>query len=393
MTSQFLDRSGMVGGTGGPGAAGSMGQTGGPGVQAGMGIVEPLLNNPNQTIEQFALEVAYQGLVGATGGGGGIPSTVKEAQQVGVTMASMRLQLSEKVNAMENATEIITELRVRHSEFNIVLGKANSQVAYCAFRMGFYLLRLQGLRMQLNKRDWVDWAAKHVDFISKRSREKYMNIASLPAVESHFAYGVELLSEIGSYYSSLSEDDAELLGPDPTATLLKSKKFAPDAQHEDRKALLEAVIQVKKLERQKVCVDVDVMERFLKDHKPLTSEERKFLKELAELDKGAPQRHMEQFISEKIERKNFIPDPDQPVAFSEAVGASQGGSDDDGGSKKPKIPNIDMQVATLDESFDRYLSEDAEIPGSVDVEALERLASKALELVKKVKGTQQGNPQ
>ena len=54
---------------------------------------------------------------------------------------------------------------------------------------------------------------------------------------------------------------------------------------------------------------------------------------------------------------------------------------------------LSAQVATLDESFDRYLAQEAEIPGGVDVEALERLASKALELVKKFKKAQQSNPQ
>ena len=377
-----------TGGTGGPGAAGPTGQAGGTGRLEGSVAAELSLNNQNQTVEQFALEVAYQGLVGATGGGGGIPSNVEAARQQGITATSMRDKLFDKVAAMDKPTEIIAELKVRHDEFTIVEGKANSQVAYCAFRMGFYLLKLQSIRMQLNRRDWVEWSEKNVGFISKRSREKYMNIAGLPGAELHLVYGVELLSELGSWYSSLSEKDAGLLGNDPIAELLKTRRFSSRMSLEERRAFLEAVIQVRKLERQGIIIALNLMERFLKDHKPLNSDERKFLKGLAK-DKDAPQLHMERFIAEKRDRKKFIPEP----APAEPNVDHEGAADDDGVSKNPTIPNIDVQVATLDQSLEAYLKPDAVIPGGVDAEALERMAERALELAKKLKESKSSNVQ
>ena len=224
-----------------------MGMTGGPGGIGSTNIANPILNSVSQSVEQFAVDYAYQGLVGATGGSGAIPPTVEEAHQKGITMSTMREELYAQVDKLENTDEIIDALKAQNTEYHVVEGKANAQVAYCAYRMGFYLRRLQTIRR--NRRDWGAWSEKNVGFISKRSREKYMNIAGLPGVEMHLAYGVELLSEVGSVYSSLEEKEAFALGSDPIATLLKSRKFTAETPYEERKLHLDAVIQVKKLER------------------------------------------------------------------------------------------------------------------------------------------------
>lgn len=383
--SQYL--AGMTGGTGGTGASGGTGDIGSTNSE------NHFYNDPNQSIEQFAMEYAYQGLVGATGGKGAIPQTVEEARRQGITMSTMRDKLIDIIKTMENPDEIIAKLKIKNKEFQVVEGKANSQVAYCALNMGLYLLKLQAIRIQLNKRDWVEWSEKNVNFISKRSREKYMNIAGLPGAERHLAYGVELLSEIGSVYSLLNEEEAATLGLDAIETLLKKSNFNDGTSYEERKLHLDSVVQVKKLERNHVFIPLQLMTRFLRRYKPFTSEERRFLREIGKVDKQAPKRHLEEFIVQSRDRKDFITKSCEEIDLSSSTDRAHVREIDNDSLKNIKIPNIDVQVATLSQSFDRYLVQGEGLPAKVDIEALEHLAQKALELVKKAKESSLDNTQ
>lgn len=336
----------------------------------------PSLNNQDQKVEDYAAIVAYQGLFHDASGDASIPDSVMAAVENNITMESMRNILFNKVNAMNNADEILEELKVRHREFVLIQDKANAHVAFYAFRIGFYLLKLQTLRTAENKRDWVAWANKHIPFISKRSREKYMNFSSIPKVENYLWLGVERLSEIGSYYSKFSDEDAKGLGPDPIGMLLKTKGLEDDIPFEQRKTKIDAIIEVYKLERMDVYVAVECMEDFLNIEAPLTGEERKYLKELGKGDKAAPQAYLDKFIAKELKRSEFVPKKED--ASTSAVETQEK-------SSEKSVPNIDVQVTQLSQSIKPFLGEKATIEGKVDIEAVESLIADLEALKSKLK--------
>jgi hypothetical protein len=155
------------------------------------------------------------------------------AQNVGA--ADMRKVLVESIASKTDVKVIIEEVQTLYSEFNVLQDKANSFLAFHAFRIGLYLLKLQALRYGQNLRDWSTWASRHLVFIKKRSREKYMNLASLPMVEEHLWLGIERLAAVGTHYSSLNDADRDVLGNDPISSLLKKQGFREDMTFEERK--------------------------------------------------------------------------------------------------------------------------------------------------------------
>jgi hypothetical protein len=64
-----------------------------------------------------------------------------------------------------------------------------------------------------------------------------------------------------------------------------------------------------------VTIDPGLMERFLANQDPLTAEERKFLKKLAEeQDKSAPSELLTNVSTQQVKRSDFIPKQDDTAA-------------------------------------------------------------------------------
>ncbi len=357
-----------TGGTGGPGPSGY------DNTNNATGNDIRKMNVPGQTIEDYAREIAYQGLIIATGGIGGIPTSVHEAQVQNVTIKDMRKVLINTIGNMNSVEDLIDNLKKAHDEFLVVLDKANSQTAFNALPVGLYLLKLQAVRYGENRRDWVAWANTRIKFISKRSREKYMSLASLPMVEEHLEYGVERLAEIGSHYAKLSDEERTLLGDDPVARLMEKKGLTDDIPFDERKAKLDAIIEVYKLERMKVYIPPETMEDFLDSYPPLTGDERKYLKKISQDDQTAPENHLNRIIGKELKRSEFIPSAgDSNDGLGEGESETASSSDQQESASLRSIPNIDKQLTTLSQSLKVYLRPGAKVKGKVDVAAVENL--------------------
>lgn len=361
--------------------ASSTGGTGGTGSPANSDIITEsvvslqdglkFLNNPGQTVEDFAKDAAYQGLVGVTGGVGQIPSTVELAKEQHVSAAAMRAELILTINAKSDVALIIVELKALYDEFTVLQDKANSFLAFQAFRIGLYLLKLQAIRYNQNLHDWSDWATQNLTFIKKRTREKYMSMAALPMVEEHLWLGIERLSAMGTYYSGLKDADRVELGPDPIHKLLEEKGFRDDMTHEERKARADAIIEVYKLDRMGVCIKPDLMERFLAVQDPLTGEERKHLKQLSK-DQGesAPSDLLTKIITKQLKRKHFIPKQDDAVTMEQEGEAAVEVQSEDLGTS---LPNVDTLLARASESIKPYVHQGLKLKGKVDLALVDRL--------------------
>lgn len=381
---------GVTGGTGGVGGTGGTGGTGGPGnhsvtIESTMSYQDglKLLNNPSQTVEEFARAATYQGLVGATGGVGQIPSTVELAQAQHVSAAAMRATLVSEINAKIDENAIIEELKTHCGEFNQLQDKANSFLAFHAFRMGLNLSRLQNLRYSKNYNDWTAWAEKNISFIKKRTREKYMSLASLPMVEEHLWLGIERLAAMGTFYNGLADTDRESLGSDPISSLLKKQGFSENMDDDERKARADAIIEVLKLERLNVFIKPEVMEAFLAVQDPLTGDERKYLKKLAkEQGESAPSDLLVKVTTYQVKRKDFIPQQDDDAQTQQEGETSTTGGQEE--ATQDFVPNVDALLVRARQSIKPYIHMGRELTGKVDLTLVDSLIADLLAFKKVV---------
>jgi len=364
-----MSQASSTGGTGGTGSPANPGITTESAVSLQDGL--KFLNNPGQTVEDFAKAAAYQGLVGATGGLGQIPQTVELAKEQKVSASTMRATLAAEIDSKSDESQLVEELKALYGEFTILQDKANSILAFHAFRMGLYLLRLQAIRYSKNLHDWTTHAALKVPFIKKRTREKYMSMAALPMVEEHLWLGIERLAAMGTYYNGLKDTEREALGPDPVSSLLAKQGFRDDMTFDERKARADAIIEVYKLERLGVFIDPKLMENFLEVQDPLTGEERKHLKKLAEEQgKSAPSELLTKVSTQQVSRKAFIPTQDDTAATQQSGEVVAEGQAE---APETSLPNVDTLLARASESIKPYVHQGLKLKGKVDLTLIDRL--------------------
>jgi len=354
-----------------PSTAGFTGGTGASGFGGEVGKAINSIMDMNESVEDFARNVAYAGLYGATGGMGGY-DTLEETQK-NVPLVEMSKMFSGRIDKLKDTEEILKDFNECQGVFNLVMSKTNAVNAYFAFMQGKRLLKLQAIRINQNSRDWITWITAKLPNLKKRTREKYMSLAAVPGVENHFEYGVERLAEFGVIYSPKSDTDKNALGSDPFSNYLRSFNLEMGTSHDERKNYVDAVIEVSKLNRIEVDFPLDVMISFLRVQDPLTSEERKHLKKLYEEDPQKPVDLLTQIIAKELNRKNFIAGTDTPSPETGASGDTQKASTDTSPDDSLTGPNIDRMVSTLCKSLKPVASNTAKLEGKFDRDALVQL--------------------
>lgn len=363
---------GFTGGTGGTGGTGFIGSTGASGLGGDVGKAINSIMDLNESVEDFAKQVAYTGLYGATGGAGGI-GTLEDAANKNVSLADISQKFSEQIDQLKDTEVILKDFNECQGVFNLVMSKTNAVNAYFAFMQGKRLLKLQSIRSGKNSRDWIKWITAKLPNLKKRTREKYMSLAAVPGVENHFEYGVERLAEFGVIYSPKSDPDKTALGSDPFSNYMKSFNLEMGTSHDERKNYVDAVIEVNKLNRIKVEFPLDVMINFLRVQDPLTAEERKHLKKLYDENQQKPVDLLTQIIAKELNRKNFIAGTDTPSSETGASGDTQKASIDTSTDDSLTGLNIDRMVSTLCKSLKPVASNTAKLDGKFDRDALVQL--------------------
>jgi hypothetical protein len=355
------DYSGFTGGTGASGLGGAVGQA-----------ISSILDM-NESVETFAQKVAYAGLYGATGGEGELGS-IENNIKSGVSLADMSKKFSKKISLMNDPDAILKDFTECQTTLELVEYKTNAVKAYYALMQGKRLLKLQALRAEKNSRNWIEWISNKLPNLKKRTREKDMSLASFPGVESHLADGVERLAEFGTHYSFLSDEQKMLLGDDPYKTYMEKFKVPMDSSYEEHRHMIDAVLEVSKLNRMKVDCSLEVMLKFLRIEDPLKGDERKHLKKLAETDPSAPAALLEKIIKKDLKRVNFIAGTDA-VAEATETPDTNGNKDGEGDAGKSaqqatSIPNIDRLVASLCKSLKPVATKEIQIEGAIDRDSL-----------------------
>lgn len=366
------DYTGFSGGTGASGLGGAVGKA--------IGSILDM----NESVEAFAKKVAYAGLSGATGGTGGTGATgaegnagsLDEAIKNDESLAVVSKKYSDKIDNTSDPDVILHDFQECQTTLDFVLNKTNSVTAFFAYLQGKRLLKLQGIRTQQNNRDWISWISKKLPTLKKRSREKYMSLASVPGVEYYFEYGSERLAEFGIYFSILSDEDKAAMGAKPFEVFMKDFGISSESSYEERREHIDAELEVKKLKRIGVIFPHDEMVSFLRVQDPLTGEERKHLKNLYQIDPQKPVELLNLIIAKELKRKNFIAGTDTPPSSpSEAEANTQDPPAANGPNTPVTGPNIDKLVVTLCKSLEPVATMGTKVDGTYDRKALIQLKS------------------
>lgn len=348
------------------------GGTGASGLGGEVGKAISSIMDMDESVETFAKKVVYAGLHGATGEQGQIGS-LDEAIKNNNSLSSLSKKFSDQVDKIESIETILKDFNECQTTLDFVLNKTNAVNAYYAFMQGTRLRKIQRLRG--NEKDWIKWIAEKLPNLKKRSREKYMSLASVPSVENHLEYGVERLAEYGSIYSSKSEDEKTAMGPDPFMDYMKKFNIPMNTTLEERKIHVDAAIEVTKLNTIGVEFDPEVMVSFLRVQDSLTGEERKHLKKLYQEDPQKPVDLLNRIIAKELKRKNLIAGTDNPPAPEKPkAGGDQGTSGSgDGDATGMTGPNIEKQVITLCKSLESVTTQGINLDSTVDRDTLVKL--------------------
>ncbi|WP_459934018.1 hypothetical protein [Fundidesulfovibrio butyratiphilus] len=375
--------------TGGIGGMGFSGGTGGSGFGGGLGREINSIMDEEESVEDFARKVVGTGLYGATGGEGQ-HGPIDKVQMNSSSLAAMGKLFSDKINKMDSIDAILQDFNTCQTNLDLVLQKTSAVNAFYAFMQGKRLLRIKALFIQDNNKDWQKWIPTKV-LLEKRTRQKYMSLASVPMVETHLEYGVERLAEFGSFFGSKNRDEKDAMGLDPFSWYMKKFNFRIDSSYDERKEHVNGALEVSKLERLGMEFPLDVMLSFLRKHDALTGDERKHLIKLYKQDPQKPVDLLNRIIAKELERKNLIAGTNPPPAEENSDASNAQGTPSSGAGDATAVtgPNIEKQVFTLCKSLESATTpEGIKLDNSIDRNVLMRLKSFIDQLLEMDQATQ-----
>lgn len=352
--------------TGGTGGTGYTGGSGSSGFGGGLGKEVDSIMDIEEGVDTFARKVTGTGLYGATGGPGQ-HGPLDKVPMDNSSLAAMGKLFRDKIDKMNSIDTILQDFHSCQTTLELVLQKTNAVNAFFAFMQGKRLLRIKALFIQGNNKDWQKWIPTKVPNLEKRTRQKYMNLASVPMVETHLEYGVERLAQFGSFFGSRTKDEKDDMGPDPFSSYLKKFNVNMDTSYDERREYVDSVLELGKLERLGLEFPLEVMTSFLRVQDPLTSDERKHLKKLGTEEAV---KLLNKIIAKELKRKNLISGTDSPPP---SEGNSQDASTDASSILPVTGPNIEKQVVTLCKSLESVTSKGIRLESTVDRDALVRL--------------------
>ena len=359
--------------TGGTGGMGYTGGTGASGFGGGLGKAVDSIMDEQESVDDFSRKVTGIGLYGATGGEGQ-HGPLDEILKDSSTLPVMGKMFTEAVEKMDSVEAILKEFKDCQDKLTIIENKTNAVNAYYAFMQGTRLLKLQ--RIRGNKKGWIKWINNELPTLGKRTREKYMSLASVPMVEMHLEYGVERLAEFGSFYASKSDTEQAEMGPDPFGKYVKKFNTNIGTSHDERREHIDAVLEVSKLERLGIEFPLEVMKSFLRVQEPLTGEERKHLRKLHKEDPQKPVDLLNRIIAMELKRENFVAGTNPPPADEDSGTGNEQGTPaaGTGNATAATGPNIEKQVFTLCQSLESASTpQGIKLDSSINRDALMKL--------------------
>lgn len=269
----------------------------------------------------------------------------------------------------ERLARVVKSINDNHGKIAFIITKSNIACASYAYIAGKYLIEAKELFREVSGNSkgasWIRFAKDSFPEISKSSREKYINVASVPCAEKHFVLGVERLSEFGSYLNSLTEKQRAKLGTDPI-TKMAEQKINLSTPLAENMASIDAFTAFYTLKKRGVNVDWDTLIEVYESGQKILSVDAKHLKYMVE--EGKDEKELNKYLRDLIktngERANLL-------------------GLDSKKKKKTGTKNVDANVSALTKIVDDVLEKEVAI--GIDVFLVETLIEKLNTLKAKIK--------
>ena len=159
-------------------------------------------------------------MVGGSGGIGGIPTSVDEAQKKEMTPATVISLLKDSVSKMSTDEKFNKLLDVNsNSQFNIT--KAQKYIATVGLQIGVIanLIKKDVLMNDCTKNAWTIYRRKNLDkHIHPNTLSVYMNVAEIDNVAEHLHLGIDRLGKL----AGVIEKKGMINDKDPIKTIIDS---------------------------------------------------------------------------------------------------------------------------------------------------------------------------
>ena len=349
---------GATGGTGGPGGTPTSASENAPispSVLPGVFVGEE--DDPMRH-----LVMHFQGSTGAMGGTPD-PNVQLEADKPvsQETVNLVRDNMTGQIEKLDKA-ETLRQLKAQNLAAEDVFGSARSKMLNIGYVIGQLLCHLKKLVID-DGENWGDYIQDNLPEMSRRSLDKYMNIANTPGILKHAYLGIDAAEKV---IQTIAPIKHMLSKEDPIGDLFSRNGITVDYSQVEKgtlKGLVKGVISREKLLKKGIEIEVQVAIDFSNVAGAITAVDIAVM--IDRMDHGlSPQKYMEEVIANNGTRPNDVSDVTT--------------------SKKP-IHYINAETVKLKNSIERLLDGKSDLK-KVDrthLEALSKVLDSLLEQVSK----------
>ena len=351
------------GATGATGGIGSIGKTGGPGLP-GLPItttedatIKPLHQDEgDETMRHLVMH--FQGATGAMGGKPEQDVHIEAGKPIPVeTLQRVTTNMTDQIEKL-NKDQTLLQLKEQNMAAEGVFGSARAKMVNIGYVIGCLLAHLKKLVMAEGTENWGDYISREFPEMSRRTREKCMNLANTSGILKHADIGVDaaelVIQAIKPIKHMLSKED-------PIGDLFARSGITFNYAQIEKGHLtpmIKGVITRQKLLQKDLDVDVRVSTDFNKVAGSVTAVDIAVM--LDRKEHGlSPQGYMEEVIANNGTRPNDASDTNSP--------------------KKP-IKYINAETVKL-KSFIEHLLEDKADLKKLDLTHLEALSTAVNNLI------------
>lgn len=337
----------MPGSTGGPGNTPSSESHGHPDTHPS--YTDPFKAALEKELRKNDLEI-MEVMIGGSGGIGGIPTSVDEAQDKEMTPVMVIKLLHDSVSKMSTDKKYEKLLEV-HSKTQLSICKAQTYIATIALQHGVIvnLIMKDVKKNDFNPKAWLNYRRDKLDkLIHPNTLVVYMNIAKIDNVAAYLHFGIDRLGKLAGVIEKMGMINDE----DPIKAIIESvdiRTIANGVEYDSAKKCEAALLhyKVKKAGLYKITMN-DILS-MLADGKSLDKND---IDKMIEMKNG------------DVDYRQYI---DKDSEYNNPVINKNNGANSE--SNKPKIKDVNAEIAKLSQTVSKAIN----VPKSVINLDLEKL--------------------
>jgi len=322
------------------------GGTGGPGGVPSSGTEDVSLPKPVPTVgapgndddPMRHMLMHFQGSTGAMGGKPEPDAQVEEGKPIPQEM--LQRVVENTTGQIEKLTkdEALLQLKSQHVAAEEIYASARTKMVNIGYLIGCLLAHLKSLVIAEGE-NWGDFSDRELPEMSRRTRDKCMNLADTPGILKHAYLGTDAAEQVIQIIKPIKH---MLSKEDPISDLFERsgiKLNYAEIEKSELKLLVQAVITRQKLLPKKIDIEVQTIIDFSKVAGPVTAIDTAVM-----LDRVAhelsPAEYMVEVIAKNGLRPNDVSDTNSP---------------------KHPIKYINAETVKLKNSIDRLLEEEVNL--------------------------------